>query len=338
MQKVNRRGQVLKNLDTVADHTKDVVKKLLDLTTHMPSFKRHYGLTGAVPSPIHDGETQYLILVAFVHDVYKLLDGRNHAGRGADFLSKPETANLVQYHDVLGVVDTGEASVLFLGDLVRALGKSESPSDFLRRLLVVTMVDVAAAGFLTQERLESYRYLLNLVRKASRSKLSQLATNETAERIGRLLQSNDRIKVKETKEVEKAIRRHQDPDKLRAALASARFHYGAWALEPCLWRWLGQPDPTPKDEHKRKKIVVNARHAPILDSFLSRLWRIVNCTDSPLITKTGERIGGQNLNIYNLERLSVKFGDNKRFTRWCATAPHKGTSHTTGPKGRNLIR
>ena len=318
MQMVNWRERVLKNLDTVANHTKDVVKELVDLTTDMPAFKTRHALRATVPSSIRDKEAEYLILVAFVHDVYKLLDGRDHAGRGADFLSMPETVNLVRYHDVLGVVNTGEASALFLGDLVRSLGKSDSPSGFLRRLLVVTTVDVAAAGFLTQERLESYRYLLTLVRKAGRNRLSQLAANETAERIKRLLESNDRIKVEETKEIEKAINRHQDAAKLRAALASARFHYGAWALEPCFWRWLGQPEPTPKEEHKRKKTVVNARHAPLLDRFLSRLWRIVNCTDSPLITKTIARIGGQNLSIYNLESFSVKFGDNEKFTNWCA--------------------
>jgi hypothetical protein len=324
MQMVNWRKRVLGNLDKTADHTKEVVRELVDLTTNMPRFKKRHNLRGVVPSPVCEEENEYLTLVAFVHDVYKLREGRDHAGRGADFASKLETVDLIRFHDVLGVVNTGEASALFLGDLVNAARSKDSPFDFLRRLLVLTTVDVAAAGFLTQERLESYEYLLGLVQDAGRSsddRLSELAKNETAERIGRLLQSNDRIRIRISgaEEIKRAVQRHPEADSFRTALASSRFHYGAWVLEPMFWCWLGQAGPKPEDKHKKHPVVVDGRHAPLLDQFLSRLWDVVNGTYSSLIPETKVRIGGRDLRVCDLEKwLSVKYGPTKRFTKWCA--------------------
>lgn len=343
MQIVNWEERVLRNLDTATDHTKAVVKKLVGLATDLPTFNRDHNLTDIVPSPVCEDERDYLILVAFVHDVYKLLDGRDHAARGADFVSKPETVDLIRFHDILGVVNTGEASALFLGDLVTAVRNKDFPIDFLRRLLVLTTVDVAAAGFLTQERLESYQYLVGLVQEAGKrsdDRLSKLAMGDTAERIGRLLQSNDRIKIEKTDEIERAVRRHQRADELREALTSGRFHYGAWVLEPWFWCKLGQREPTPKEKHKKNKIVVDGSRASLLDQFLSLLWSVVNGDNSPLIDRTNVQIGGRDLTVYNLERLSVKFGSKsksyRRFTKWCASSPHKGARPNKSGAGYGL--
>lgn len=318
---------VLLNLETATEHTKDVVQKLVLLVKDASRFKDQHQLRVNVSGPVCTEERDYLLLVAFLHDVHKVLDGRNHASRGADVVAKPETIDLIRFHDVLGVASTGEASPLFLADLVGALARHLSPPDFLRRLLILTTVDVAAAGFLTQERLDSYAHLSDLVLEASKSgsnSLSELAMKETDERIRRLLQSNDRIEVHTAKSIEDAFARHPNGTELRSALASVRFHYGAWALEPWFWTKLGQKQPTPNDEQKKNKVIVDGSQgsAALLDGFLHLLWRIVNKQDSSEIKETQTAIGGRQLSLYNLESLSVKGGPGsktyEKFLKWCS--------------------
>lgn len=320
-------ASVLDNLKTTVDHTKVVVKNLALLSTERSSFATQHQLVPDVVSPTCDEERDYLVLVAFVHDVHKLLDGREHASRGADFVERSETVDLIRFHDVLGVANTGEASPLFLADLVAATRKYASPSDFLRRLLILTTVDVGAAGFLTQERLESYEYFLGLVQEAGKcdeARLSELALNETGERIRRLLQSNDRIEVENGRVIDAALERHTYGGKLRKALSLVRFHYGAWALEPWFWCKLGQQEPKPNDAQKKNKIVVDdaKNTADLLDQFLDMLWRIVNSKDSKEISRTLTTVGGKDLSLYNLEALSVKFGIGSKgydkFLDWCS--------------------
>ncbi|MBI2304969.1 MAG: hypothetical protein HYU86_09540 [Chloroflexi bacterium] len=324
--------RVLRNLETAAEHTKEVVKKLVLLAIDKPGFETQYQLGPDVVCPTCDEERDYLVLVAFMHDVHKLLDGRDHASRGADVAAKPETVDLIRFHDVLGVASTGEASPLFLADLVSAVRRHASPRDFLRRLLILTTVDVAAAGFLTQERLENYAYLLSLVQEAGRSNndtLSELAMKETGERIKRLLQSNDRIEVESVRLIDAAFDRHSNGGKLRNALAFARFHYGAWALEPWFWRRLGQQEPRPNDEQKKNRILVEDGEGSVdlLDQFLNLLWRIVNNEDSREIKREFTTVAGKKLSLYNLEGLSVKFGSGTEgydnFLKWCMNGETK---------------
>lgn len=319
--------RVLLNLETTTAHTKDVVQKLVLLAKDTSRFKEQHHLRTEVSGPVCSDERDHLLLVAFLHDVHKVLDGQDHASLGASVVDNQETIDLIRFHDVLGVVDTGEASPLFLGDLVDALSKYKSPPNFLRRLSILTTVDVAAAGFLTQERLDYYAYLRKLVLAASRSgkdRLSEAATEETDERIRRLLQSNDRIEVLTVEPIKDAFARLSNSPQLRKALTSVRFHYGAWALEPWFWTKLGQKQPTPNDEQKKNKVVVDGSGgcAKLIGQFLNLLWRIVNKQDSPEIKETQKSVGGRQLSLYNLEGLSVKGGPGsesyENFLEWCS--------------------
>lgn len=224
-------GDFHDRLKATVEHTLQTVSAAHALFYDQRRFQENYQVDVSHVAT-HTTDFQSMAMLMFLHDFYKITEQRNHATNAAYFLSVPQNINLIRYHDVLGIIHTGEASLLFLEPLVesiRALPEDQR-SHFLNSLLIITVVDVASLGFLTQPRVNTYLDVMEKLNRVIQGKdLAEIAKEDTSQRILRLICSNNRFKV-DPPFIDKRLFNYQERDDLLEQLLYVRFDAG-W-VEP----------------------------------------------------------------------------------------------------------
>jgi len=234
-------------------------------------------------------------MLMFIHDFYKLTEKSEHARKAAEFLDAPTNRALVRYHDILGIIHTGEASLLFLEPLIEFAGTLTyyEKRFFLNTLLMMTIVDVASLGFLNQARLETYQDVLAKIAKVLAGKsLLEVASEDTPQRIDRLIRSNNRFLI-DPKLVDDRLGAYPDMKEFFCRLLYVRFDAGAYVLEPLL-RYM--VDPTSHPMSSETLVSLEGKHTAQIDKWITAVDRL-------LIKET---TGQNNLQTLNLNDRSVK--------------------------------
>ena len=317
---ISEKEKVEKDIDSTFEHTKKVFANL-SLFLYEPSqFSQEYKVQ--IPSVPLDEESVYkrLPLLTFIHDFYKVIETPDHASKGANFLSQESTIKLVEFHTIFGVINTGEASLLFLNELVefiRKLNRNEVET-FLNELLVLTIVDIAAYGFLNQSRIDIFMYLMDLIKQVpDADKFRRQAISDTPQRIVRLLEANNRIKVKDetiTEETLKNILGERKYDELVHELLWTRFDAGAYVLEP-FFRYL-LLDNNQYLMCEKSIVAVGKDNLNVVKIFLNSMDKIMkgDCEKVRIINKA---LGSLNLKVVDLNEVSIKGDKNvEQFLKW----------------------
>lgn len=298
------------------EHTTKVMDNLISFIFNPQSFDRTHKVdisSIAVSREMRED----LPLLVFIHDFYKLRTSSLHAPCGAAFLADPITVNLVRFHDVFGIVNTGEASLLFLDDLAATVEKFKDATvteKFLSTLLVLTAVDVAAYGYLNQSRIDVFKYLISLIIDAPKeSEFREKALADTANRIRRLIEANNRIFVA-TEIVERALREYADYGELTDLLVTARFDLGAYSLEPLIRTTLFTGSQYLISDTSTKTLPSNC--TALLCCFFDYLLEILR-GKNPLVGLRDIKTNRLTLKLFDMRKLSIKGNENlKDFLSW----------------------
>ena len=266
--------------------------------------------TKILESDIEGCDLSEVALVMSIHDFYKPKQSSGHAEKGADFLDDV-VIGLVRHHDKFGIQHTGEASILALDTVVQWLGtlNAESRRRALAMLPVITILDSGAVGYLDQPRVETYFHLKSNLQSVLNGKttLEELAEADTAARIQRLIQSNNRATI-DIALVESAL---QETPTLKEHLPRIRFDAGASVFEPLMLYLIDEKYDFPAPPAARR-IGIGPQHRPALVRLLQELNRMA--TEA---AATGK-------NTVDLGHMSLKPGANMEtrraaFEKWAAT-------------------
>ena len=222
-----------KNVDGTIEHTRKVLQNVLSLALEPDAFGQKYAINTS-RILLSKADAEYLAVLAVIHDLWKPVTTAEHAQLGARFLEDSNNVAAVRFHERLGVIHTGEASLLFLDELAVFLARlsTDEASKLLNRLQLFTIVDVAAYGYLNQARVDTYDYLVRLLRDVRQpGDLERLARADTTRRIKRLLEANNRVRLGDDA-LRRACDSFQDMTVLEDLLVTCRFDYGAYSLEP----------------------------------------------------------------------------------------------------------
>lgn len=317
---IHEKKKLEENIRTTFKHTDDVFNNLLLFLYNPSEFNSKYEVQ--IPSVQLSSESVYkrLPLLAFIHDFYKVIETPDHALKGAQFLSQEAAIKLVEFHTIFGVINTGEASLLFLNELIefiRKINKNEV-EEFLDELLVLTIADIAAYGFLNQSRIDVFIDLMDLIKQVPDSdQFEKQAITHTPKRIVRLLEANNRIKVKDkviTEETLKDILGEKEYCELANELLWIRFDAGAYVLEP-FFRYL-LLDKNQYLMSDKKPVEVDKDKLDIIKTFLNHLGKIIkgDCEKVLIMTKV---LGSLNLKVIDLNEVSIKGDKNvEQFLNW----------------------
>lgn len=305
-----------KRVRETADHTQRVMENLMSFIFEPDSFNRTHAvdISGIeVPKAVRND----LPILAFIHDLYKIRTSTLHAQQGAQFLKEPTNINVVRFHDVFGVVNTGEASLLFLDELakfVEQLQDATAVNEFLSKLLILTLTDVAAYGYLNQARIDTFTYLIPLVRqRPSQSQLREMALGDTENRIRRLIQANNRVLV-DAEVVAEVWEHYPSRNEVQELLLTARFDYGAYSLEPLIRTALFSGS---------QYLISDTTLATVSRDRSAVIWCFLECLldilkeKNRLVIVSKTKVGRQRLKIYDMRNLSVRGNENLPvFSEW----------------------
>jgi hypothetical protein len=301
-------------LNSTVNHTLRTISAADALFSNQALFQTTYGADVSQISAVTD-DFQSIVMLMFVHDFFKLKEQNDHASKGADFLEAADTTDLIRYHDKLGIIHTGEASLLFLADLVKC-AESMSPDvrkSFLRKLLVLTIVDVASTGYLNQLRVDTYHEVVGMLdRAAGGEDLTRIARDDTPQRIHRLICSNNRFSV-QPEVVNDRLQAYADRSDLFERLLYLRFDAGVYVLEPLLRYMVG------KHLYRmasKEVISLDKSHAEILDRWIISIHRLLH----------RESKSHGHLEMLNLNDRSIKEDKHlDAFERWAKDVEFAGS-------------
>jgi len=297
-------GEFSDSLRSTVDHTLQAVAAAYAFFHDPKFFQAKYSIDiSNIERDISDFHS--LAMLMFIHDFYKLTEKNSHATRAADFLSTPQHIDLIRYHDVLGIIHTGEASLLFLEPLVvstRALPEDQRIR-FLNNLLIITVIDVASLGFLNQLRVDTYRDVIDKLNKVMEGKnLADIAREDTPQRIQRLICSNNRFLV-EPDVVNDRIYTYSDCADLLEQLLYVRFDAGVYVLEPLLRYMLRKP----YEMSSKECVKIQKTDHKVLDKWIKAVHNLLR----------KERKEQAKLEILDLNNRSIKGNANlDTFKNW----------------------
>ncbi len=223
------------------DHTLQTLSGIQQIFNDPKGFASEFNVDISKVN-IEGTDHKQLLMLMFIHDFYKLTEQKEHAARGADFLAQPENIALIRYHDALGIIHTGEASLRFLFPLIE-LVKTLSPEKrnrILRGLVVLTISDVASLGFLNDARIDTYQKVIAQIEQViAEGDLDKVVKDDTADRLQHLISSNNRCSI-ERKLIEKCSALYPERERFKDIFQYVRFDAGVYVLEPLL-RYLLPP-------------------------------------------------------------------------------------------------
>lgn len=292
------------NVNNTFDHTKLVLENLAIYLYDPELFNQKYDVK--IPGIEFSSEIAYKVLplIAYLHDFYKVVEKPKHAEKGYEFISREWSHRLIQFHDIFGIVNTGEASLLYLYELFQYIqslkANNQNSQEFLDTLFALTTIDVASYGFLNQSRIEVFRYITEQLQASdSFEDFQKKATEDTANRIIRLIRANNRVLV--SMEIENniaSILREDEFVSLNEQLVPLRFDGGVYVLEP-LFRLLCN---NPFEIKNKDVFAFDERHFNALRGLLRGIRSII----SNGFARHVSTVGGMELTIIDLNELSIK--------------------------------
>lgn len=256
-------------------------------------------------------DRDHLLMLMWVHDFYKLKESPGHASKGADLLDQPDFRALVRFHDLFGIIHTGEAPLLALKPIIDfakyCLPDDNARNKFLNTLLIVTIADAASYCFLNKEREKTYKEVIQDIKDiiGCSKDLRKLDEEYTAKRLKRLIESNNRCQIDVTV-IEKALEdwtntNKEEKDDFIKKLSLVRFDAGVYVLEPLLKYIFAKcirPIPIKiKNEHKVKVFKWLKIIKKIIDNENVSEYKIVS------------------LNEYSIKDVD-DLGNPKKFEKW----------------------
>jgi len=261
----------------VAEHMLQTVVDATRLFKQLDDYNQKHA-TKILPEQIAECDFSDIALVMSIHDFYKPKQSSRHAEKGAEFLDNL-VIGLIRHHDKFGTQHTGEASILALKEVVQWLAtlEDEAQERALAMLPVVTMLDSGAFGFLNQPRVETYFQLKSSLRTVLKGVtelkqlaiLEELARAETATRIQRLIQSNNRATI----DIELVKGALGDVAELEDNLHRVRFDAGVYALEPLMLYLIHEKYDFPAPP-AAPRILIDTRHRSSVVRFLGELDKL----------------------------------------------------------------
>ncbi len=234
----DERNKLENNIDLTFFHTKAVLDNLTLFLYQPEEFNKKHHVVIPKIDLTDDSAYKHLLLVTYLHDFYKIISSPNHASLGYEFASEEIPRKLIQFHDIFGIINTGEASLLFLVQLfeyIRSLkANNNDVQEFLNKLFVLTVVDVASYGFLNQSRIDVFSYIVTQLKNSESFEQFEVnALRDTSNRIIRLFKANNRIEIPDNIESQiSTILEDNEFFSLKNYLLSVRFDAGVYVLEP----------------------------------------------------------------------------------------------------------
>ena len=306
------------NIDLTFSHTKKVLDNLSLFLYQPDEFNRtHKVEIPNIEFNNYDTAYKYLPLLTYLHDFYKIFESRNHAFEGYNFLEDISNRKLIEFHDIFGIINTGEASLLFLDNLfefIIRIKENQAVEEFLNKLFVLTVVDVASYGYLNQSRIEIFSYIKEkLLNSKSFEDFEKIAKEDTPKRIIRLLKANNRIDIPPNieKHISTIMMEHEFVN-LQQNLLSSRFDAGIYVLEPLFRKLCDIEYKISNKEILELKDV----HIKKVNTFLTHLTKIFKKEKlNPIKT-----LNGVDLVLIDFNHVSIKGDKNLDiFEAWVKT-------------------
>ncbi len=274
-------GDFQNKVEETIDHTLQTLSEVYRLFYDQSNFSSEFKVDISKLN-IENKDFERLFMLMFLHDFYKLTAQKEHARLGADFLAQPENVELIRYHDALGIINTGEASLRSLIPLITFLSKLDPKKrkDFLQGLVILTMSDVASLGFLNDSRIKTYQSVVTQIEQViTANNLDKIVKDDTASRLRHLIHSNNRCCI-ELGLIENCLELYAEKETFKDKLQYVRFDAGAYVLEPLI-RYLHDPSTTPNRYSLASKEIFTVTDKDIVLCWIDILYQLVRdvCRD-----------------------------------------------------------